>query len=122
MKLTPGTVVERYVIEEQIGKGGIGRVYKVKHTKLNTFHALKVVQHDDEKTTQRLLNEGRYQASVNHPGIVSVTDVLEIDGAPGLIMEYIDGPSIFQLLKKTTLSVDQVSSRFSNYGRYRYGT
>ena len=109
MKLPPGTIIERYLVEEQIGRGGIGRVYLVRHTKLGTLHALKVVQHDDENTLQRLLNEGRYQASVNHPGIVSVTYVIEVNGNPGLIMEYVDGPSIFQLLKQTTLSVDQVS-------------
>ena len=81
MKLDPGTEIERYLVEDQIGKGGIGRVYKVRHTKLGTLHALKVVQRDDERTLQRLLNEGRYQASVNHPGIVSVTDVIDVGGS-----------------------------------------
>jgi len=109
MELKLGTTVERYVIEKEIGEGGVGRVYKVRHTELGTLHALKVVQSNDEQTRQRLLNEGRFQASVNHPGIVNVTDVIKIDGAPGLIMEYIDGPSIFELLKMTRLSVRQVS-------------
>lgn len=92
--LEPGQVVDRYTVEGEIGAGGMAQVFRVRHTTLGTLHALKVLKVQSAQIRQRLVQEGKLQASIRHPNIVAVTDVLDVDGAPGLLMEYIDGPSL----------------------------
>lgn len=94
MKLELGSTVDRYTVEAVIGAGGTAMVYRVKHNALGTYHALKVLTVTSEAIRKRMLNEGRVQASLRHLNLVAVTDVLDISGAPGLLMEYIEGPSL----------------------------
>ncbi|MCO4745371.1 MAG: protein kinase [Proteobacteria bacterium] len=112
MDLNPGTVVERYTVEGLLGQGGMAVVYKVRHNQLGTQHALKVLTMTSSSVRERLLQEGRVQASLRHPNIVSVTDVVTVQGAPGLVMEYISGPSLEDLLRETPLSVEQAEAVF----------
>ena len=99
MSLKAGTVVDRYTVEEVLGQGGIAVVYKVRHNTLQSSHALKVLTLTSNAIRQRLIQEGRVQASLRHPNILSVTDIVEVDGAPGLIMEYVEGPTLENLLR-----------------------
>lgn len=92
--LTPGRIIERYRVEELLGEGGTARVYRVRHVHLGTDHALKVMTLIGAQAGPRLLLEGRVQAGLRHPNVVAVTDVLEIDGAFGLLMEYVPPPSL----------------------------
>ncbi len=96
--LEPGAIVGPYKVETLLGKGGIAAVYKVRHRNLRSAHALKVLFTTDPDSKDRLLREGRVQASLRHPNIVAVTDVMEVDGAPALVMEYVSGPSLFNWL------------------------
>ena len=86
-ELPPGTRVERYVVERRLGRGGMGTVYRVVHTQLGSAHALKVLHRTSVDERQRLILEGQAQSALRHPNVVRVTDVVEVDGAPGLIME-----------------------------------
>jgi len=99
VSLKAGTVVDRYTVEEVLGQGGIAVVYKVRHNTLQSSHALKVLTLTSNAIRQRLIQEGRVQASLRHPNILSVTDIVEVDGAPGLIMEYVEGPTLENLLR-----------------------
>lgn len=120
--LPPGTVLRgSYVIEKVIGEGGMGVVYSCHHKTLGTGYALKVL---DAKLARmeilrnRFLVEAKIQANVVvHPHIVRVMDVIDGDkdgGLPGvlaIVMEYIDGSSLDQIIESHRLSIyDAVSS------------
>ncbi len=94
MNLVPGTLVDRYKVEAEIGRGGMARVFRVRHKNLDTVHALKVLTLKSEELNQRLMREGKLQSQLDHPNIVPVRDVLELDEGPGLLMDYIEGSSL----------------------------
>lgn len=92
--LRPGDVVDRYTVEELLGEGGMAAVYAVRHNTLGSSHALKLLKIESASIRERLVAEGQAQASLRHPNIVAVTDVLMIKGQPALLMERIDGPGL----------------------------
>ncbi|MEL6347621.1 MAG: protein kinase, partial [Myxococcota bacterium] len=110
MDIQAGTRIERYVVEGLIGMGGMARVYRVRHTQLRSLHALKVLQIPTPAVVDRLLQEGRAQSALNHPNIVSVTDVLNVWGSPGLLMEWIDGPSLKDILAVRPLTLPEADA------------
>jgi len=111
--LSPGTTIDRYVVQEVLGEGGMAIVYKAQHSTLGTVHALKVLTATSSTLRARTIQEGKLQAHVRHANIVAVTDVLDANGVPGLLMEYIAGPSLEQLLAKTRLSLPEALTIFS---------
>jgi serine/threonine-protein kinase len=108
VQLAEGEVVEKYRVEGVLGQGGMAVVYLVRHAQLGTTHALKVLTLSSPSIRERLLQEGRVQASLQHPNIVSVTDVIDVAGAPGLVMEHVNGASLDRLLETNRLSFEQV--------------
>jgi hypothetical protein len=105
--LEVGRVIDRYVVAGPLGKGGMAQVYLVRHTQLDTLHALKVVSTPTVEASQRLLREGRAMGKIRHSGIVAVTDYIDVDGLPGLVMEYVNGPTLYQILREHRLSFAQ---------------
>jgi hypothetical protein len=81
-----------------LGEGGMAAVFQVRHTTLGTLHALKVLTVAQKGVRERLVQEGVLQARLAHPNIVAVTDVLDVDGAPGLLMEFVPGGTLEGLL------------------------
>ena len=106
--LEPGTQLERFEVLERLGSGGMATVYLVRHRRLESLHALKVLQLPRSESCLRLMREGRLQGGLRHTNIVAVTDVIDVQGAPALIMEYVDGPSLAALMQGRQLSLDQV--------------
>lgn len=98
--LDPGVVIERYEVLGLLGEGGLARVYKVRHTQLGTTHALKLLTMRKDGLAQRLLLEGRIQAQLRHPNIVVVSDVVQHEGQPGLVIEYVEGPTLDEWLRE----------------------
>jgi serine/threonine protein kinase len=96
----PGDTLDRFTVEELLGRGGMASVYRVRHVALGSLHALKVLDLPHASIRDRLKLEGRLQAQLAHPHIVTVTDMIEVEGAPGLIMEYVPGPSLDVWLKQ----------------------
>lgn len=92
--LKPGQQIDRYEVLEAIATGGMAEVFKVRHTALDTVHALKVLVLRTHDIRRRLLQEGRMQAALKHPNAIAVTDVVDVDGHQGLVMEYVDGPTL----------------------------
>lgn len=92
--LQPGQILDRYIVEATLGEGGMASVYRVRHATLGSKHALKVLHVEGRGITERLLAEGRVQAGLDHPNALVVTDVIDVDGAPGLVMEFVDGGSL----------------------------
>ncbi|MCB9688690.1 MAG: serine/threonine protein kinase [Alphaproteobacteria bacterium] len=98
--LRPGDVIAQYTVESLLGQGGMAVVYKVRHNTLESHHAMKLLTVQGRTISQRLVQEGRVQARLRHPNIVAVTDYVEHDGRPGLVMEYVDGPSLQEWLAR----------------------
>ncbi|MEZ4318606.1 MAG: protein kinase [Myxococcota bacterium] len=107
MKLPPGTVIDRYTIEAVLGEGGMAVVYRARHNQLGSLHALKVLKLPTAAIQDRLLQEGRAQARLRHPNIVSVTDVVDVQGSPGLVMEFIGGVALDDFLRLRRLTLEQ---------------
>ncbi|MEQ1508457.1 MAG: serine/threonine-protein kinase, partial [Myxococcota bacterium] len=105
-----GTVIDRYTVDGVIGEGGMAIVFRVHHNALGTVHALKVLTVSSAGIRDRLRQEGRFQAKLQHPNIVAVTDVLEVGGTDGLILEYVDGPSLDRLMHDQRLTWDQIDA------------
>jgi len=109
MDLPTGTAIDgRYVVTGQLGRGAMATVYRVRHAELGTVHALKVLDSTSPDLERRLLVEGRAQAALRHPNVVAVTDVVRVDGAPGLVMELVEGPTLEQVLARGSLTVPEV--------------
>ena len=99
-----GDIVGKYRIIRCLGIGGMGEVYLVEHTLLNSRCALKLLKKDamadDPETHGRLLREARIASQIQHPNLIAVLDAeLEADSpATYIVMEYVDGVSIEQIL------------------------
>ena len=110
--LSSGDRVERYLVEAVVGQGGMAVVYRVRHTTLDTLHALKVLHARAPGVRARLIAEGRLQAGLRHPNLLTVSDVLEVDGAPALLMDYVDGPTLGGLVAQVEPVVDEACRLF----------
>ena len=94
---------DRYQIIKTIGEGGMANVYLAYDTILDRNVAVKVLRGDlatDEKFVRRFQREALSASSLSHPNIVEVYDVGEDNGSYYIVMEYIDGKHLKQLLKK----------------------
>ncbi|MEZ4319857.1 MAG: protein kinase [Myxococcota bacterium] len=108
--LEPGALVDRYRILGLLGSGGMADVYLVEHAELRTRHALKVLKVAVPGLDERLVMEGRLQASLRHPNVVNVTDIVRIDGTPGLVMEHVRGPALDRLLSAYPPNLQQIDA------------
>ncbi|HOO67912.1 MAG TPA: Stk1 family PASTA domain-containing Ser/Thr kinase, partial [Bacilli bacterium] len=94
---------DRYEIIRTIGEGGMANVYLAQDTILNRKVAVKVLRGDlanDEKFVRRFQREALSASSLSHPNIVEIYDVGEDDGNFYIVMEYVDGKNLKQLIKK----------------------
>jgi Protein kinase domain len=102
--LAPGTVLdERYRIEEEIGRGGMGVVYRATHLSLGLPRAVKLITPQsarDPRYLERFRTEATAAARIDHPNVVAVHDFGEVDGQPYLVMEYVDGVDLQRLLER----------------------
>ena len=104
MKELIGQLIGRYHILEQLGQGGMAIVYKAYDTHLDCDVAVKVIRMDnlprnaEERTIKRFEREAKEVARLNHPNIVRITDYGEFEGIPYLVMPYLHGGTLKQLL------------------------
>jgi len=105
--LGPGHVIGNYRVVSELGRGGMGTVFRVEHAILGRHHALKVIQASALERSPtagpRFLREARAASRVRHPNIVDVFDFGYVDGRPYYVMELIDGRSLDTLIGRQGL-------------------
>jgi serine/threonine protein kinase len=110
MALAPGVRLGPYEIQSALGAGGMGEVYKATDTRLNRSVAIKVLpEHvaSNPELKQRFEREAKTLAALSHSHICPIHDVGNQDGVDFLVMEYLDGETLEQRLKKGALPLDQ---------------
>ncbi len=96
-----GQTQERYLIDEQIGSGGMATVYRATDTVLQRSVALKLLNDQiDPALKARFEAEARAVAQLNHPNVVNVYDVGEFEGSPYIVMEYVRGTNLKRLIQE----------------------
>jgi serine/threonine-protein kinase len=95
----------KYHLECRLGQGGMGVVYKARHSYLKTLHAIKIILPDlvgnDPQLVTRFRQEALAAAAIRHQNVVGVSDYGVISGAlPFLVMEYVEGESLHDLLAR----------------------
>ncbi len=97
-ELRPGTeLADKYKIEDVVGRGGMGIVYKAEDTKLKRRVALKFLPPEltlDEEARTRFLLEAQTAAGLSHPNICTIYEINEEDGKSFIAMEYVKGQSL----------------------------
>jgi serine/threonine-protein kinase len=98
----PGTQLGQYEVQDFIGQGAMGFVYRAYHKHLERTGAVKVLQGiaPDPDTTARFRHEAQAIAQMRHPNIVNVYDFGEHEGVPYMIIEYIPGGSLANRLSQ----------------------
>jgi tRNA A-37 threonylcarbamoyl transferase component Bud32 len=98
----PGTRVGGYRLEAFVAAGGMAEVYRARHLKLDKVVAIKFLDREHAKrppVVARFLREGRFASQIRHPNVVEVTDVDEHEGLPYLVMEYLEGQTLSEVVR-----------------------
>jgi serine/threonine protein kinase/Flp pilus assembly protein TadD len=103
-ELTRGsTLAHRYEIIEELGKGGMGRVYRVEDTKLKQEVALKLIKPEissDKKTIERFRNELKIARTIRHKNVCGMFDLGEAEGTRFITMEYVSGEDLKSFIRR----------------------
>jgi serine/threonine-protein kinase len=109
-----GQKVGGFEIEEIIGRGGMGVVYLAHDTKLDRSVAIKSIPAklaNDSTTRMRFQREAKLLASLNHPNIAAIHDIIEQDESTGyLILEYVPGETLAQRIAREPLKLQEALS------------
>lgn len=109
--LKVGARLAHYEVAELIGAGGMGQVYRARDVKLQREVALKLLPDGvtgDSERRQRFEREARAVAALNHPGVVTIHAVEEVDGRLFLVMELVHGQPLTDVIPRGGLPVDRL--------------
>ncbi len=105
-----GRTILHYKILKEIGKGGMGVVYKATDTKLHRTVAVKALATElvgDDKARTRFLREARAASAIDHPNICIVYEINEVEGQLFFVMPYIEGQNLKKYINGRPLPLDQ---------------
>jgi len=105
-----GQTFLHYRILEKIGEGGMGAVYKAEDAHLDRIVAVKFLPHDkmaDPDRKQRFVQEAKAASSLNHPNIIVVHDIASDRGLDFIVMEYVDGKTLDQLIGRKGMRLNE---------------
>src|SRR5258708_1097390 len=111
MTATSGTKLGPYEIVSPLGAGGMGEVYRARDTRLDRTVAVKVLAShlsSSPELKQRMEREARAISSLNHPNICHLYDIGSQDGADYLVMEFLEGETLAERLRKGPLPLNEV--------------
>jgi serine/threonine protein kinase len=106
-----GRTVSHYQITERLGAGGMGEIYKAQDTRLNRTVAIKVLAAHagtGELRRRRFLQEAQAASALNHPNIITIHDIVSEGETEFLVMEFVAGQTLGELIPKGGLPVPQV--------------
>jgi eukaryotic-like serine/threonine-protein kinase len=101
-----------YEIQQELGRGAMGVVFKAWNPKLQRFVALKMLHHPGlagAEELARLSVEAQAQAQMHHPNIIQLYEMGEMNGGPYLVLELAEGGSLDQRLRETTLTPERAA-------------
>jgi serine/threonine protein kinase/Tol biopolymer transport system component len=108
MPLATGTRLGNYEILGILGQGGMGEVYKARDTRLGRLVAIKVLPPDkvkDPDRKRRFIQEAQAASALNHPNIVIIYDIGSENGADFMVMEFIEGKPLNQVIPRDGMRV-----------------
>src|SRR4051794_7508139 len=117
--LERGACIDRYLIVDELGEGGMGVVYKAFDPELGRPVALKLLRTQDDASDlqrERLLREAQALAQLSHPNVVAVHDVGTFRGDVFIAMEFVDGITVRRWLKDHPRGQREVLDVFLNAG------
>src|SRR5262245_11129757 len=105
-----GQTLSHYQVLEKLGEGGMGVVYKARDTRLDRFVAIKVLPADkvaNANRRQRFVQEAKAASSLSHPNIITVHDIAHENGADFMVMEYVQGKTLDQLIPRKGMRLSE---------------
>jgi serine/threonine-protein kinase len=103
-----GKELKHFKIEELLGQGGMGVVYRARDVRLDRPVAIKILREDltaNPDRRRRFMLEARAASAVTHPSIAQIYDVDEVEGTTYIAMEYVEGQTVGQLIRKRELDL-----------------
>ena len=110
MGILIGSTISHYKILSELGRGGMGVVYKAEDTKLERTVALKfLASHllEDEEGHARFIREAKAAASLDHPNICTIHEIDEVDGETFIAMAYIEGQTVKDKIAERPLKLEE---------------
>jgi serine/threonine protein kinase len=108
--VSAGTLIGPYRIEDKLGQGGMGEVYRARDTRLKRDVAVKVLPssfaHDIDRRA-RFRREAELLATLNHPHIAAVYGLEEVGDATALVLELVEGPTLADRLTEGAVTIDE---------------
>jgi serine/threonine protein kinase/tetratricopeptide (TPR) repeat protein len=106
-----GTLLNQYRIEDKLGEGGMGTVYRARDIRLDRDVALKVLALDrsaDPRRKARFAREAKAASALNHPNIITIYEINSCDGIDWIAMELVRGSTLRELLESGAQPMDKV--------------
>ncbi len=103
-------IAEKYRLDEVLGRGGMGAVYRATHVKVGKRFAVKILHAEiaeHREAARRFLQEAQASSRIGHPGILDVYDAGEADGVLYMVTELLEGESLAQRIARGPLPVDE---------------
>jgi serine/threonine protein kinase len=103
--------ISHYEILEKLGEGGMGVVWKARDTRLNRLVAIKTLPADkvgDEERKRRFIQEAQAASALNHANIITIHDIASENGTEFMVMEYVAGKTMGQLIPRRGMRLDEV--------------
>jgi serine/threonine protein kinase len=113
LTIASGTRLGVYEVHAPIGQGGMGQVYRATDTTLGRDVAIKILPRNFTSDAQRLAwfeREARLLAALNHPHIGAIYGVVDAEGAPGLVLELVEGPTLAERLARGRMPIEEALS------------
>ena len=105
--------ISHYELHEQLGQGGMGRVYKAYDTMLDRTVVLKLLAPElmsEEESRKRFLREARLASALDHPNICTIFEIAEVDNQYFIAMQYVPGKTLKKVIGGKSLGLDRVFS------------